>query len=405
MDPVLVAALIVLLESLCFTLTLPVVNYYTQALGGDALWTGMMFVAMSAPKLLTNPLWGAASDRVGRRAVLAVNTLGTLCGSIGWATAPSVGWLLGSRLFLGVFGGQATLAQSVAADASAPEKRAAAMGLLGAAFAVALTVGPFAGGWIAHEWSYAAVGWVCAALQAGSLALILLVLPEAPGDKSEESVSTSGARPEPVDASCELAAASDGPLLARAAILQLLGTTLMVALVLSVLTSTLGLVLEHQYGFDTRHTGYAWAMFGLVGALAQGGLVRVAAARFNERAMTVSGLLATALGAIILAMQPRIEVVLLGIVVLSLGVSFAVPAVTSLLSRCAEAKRQGEALGYNQGATGLGRALGAGLGGWLYDVGRPPGPWLPYFVSTILTVATVVWFARGTGRTNPPPRR
>src|ERR1041384_458447 len=140
MRPLYAASLVVLLEALCFTTGFPVINRYAEQLGGDPLWIGVIFGLVSGPKVLSNPLWGLLSERIGRRAVLAVNTLGTLAGSVTWAFAPSIGWLALSRAFVGVFGGQAGMAQAIAADVTSPEKRSAAMGVRGGAFELAVTI-------------------------------------------------------------------------------------------------------------------------------------------------------------------------------------------------------------------------------------------------------------------------
>src|SRR5262245_37909424 len=142
MPPLYAAALVVLLEALCFTTGFPVLSYYAQRLGGDAAWVGILFGLVAWPKVVSNPIWGTLSERLGRRPVLAINTLGTLAGSIGWALAPNIGMLAISRALVGIFGGQAGLAQAIAADVAPPEKRAAAMGVLGGAFALSLTLGP-----------------------------------------------------------------------------------------------------------------------------------------------------------------------------------------------------------------------------------------------------------------------
>ena len=178
MPPPLVAALIVLCEALTFTLTLPVLAFFNARLGGSPLFLGVLFALVSAPKILTNPVFGRLSDRVGRRPILAINTVGTLGGSVLWALSGDLLLLAASRAVIGVFSAQAGLAQSVVADSSTRERRAAAMGLLGAAFGVALAIGPPLGGWVAAAFGYAAVGWLCAALQLISLALIAFVLRE-----------------------------------------------------------------------------------------------------------------------------------------------------------------------------------------------------------------------------------
>ncbi len=366
--PLIVVALVVLFEALCFTTSLPIINFYTEALGGDGVWIGLMFVAMTAPKLVSNPAWGALADRIGRRPVLAINTLGTLAGSIGWALSHNVAALLASRLAIGVFGAQAVIAQSVAADTTAPERRAASLGLLGAAFAVALTIGPLLGGWIGESWSLAAVGWVCAAFQVTSLALIALLLRETRPAGRESSGRAAG----PANLSAIL---RDGRVRAIALL------TLLVTLALSQLNSTFGLVLAEFHQLDRRQSGYTWAYFGLIAALSQGGLVRPLTPRLGDRRTALLGLFAGAAGFAGLALNPAMPQLLGSVGLVAVGAALTTPTLAAMLSQSVANTAQGAAMGVNQAVTSLGRALGAGLGGWLYELRQPAALPLPYGTS------------------------
>lgn len=369
------AALVVLAEALCFTTVLPIISFYTQDLGGDSNWVALMFVLMAGPKLLSNPLWGRLSDRWGRRPVLALNTLGTLCGSVAWALAPSVGWLAFSRGLIGVFGGQATLAQAIVADSVPPERRSAGMGVLGASFAVSLIIGPLLAGWITSFASSAVIGWVCAGLQIASLTVILLFLPE----------TRDSAAAKPTQAPTPLTANE------RRDIGLVLGATLIFNLAISQMNSTYGLVAQHKYGLDERHASYGFALFGFVLALTQGGLVRPLSPRLGDRVCALSGMLIGAVGFGCMALTPPALGFWISTVVMATGVALATPCIASLLSRRVSAERQGVALGVQQALIGLGRAVGAGMGGWSYRWTTPPGPAGPYgAAAALIVVATMV---------------
>lgn len=352
MPPLFAAALVVLLEGLSFGATFPVIGYYTQQLGGDALWVGAMFALLAGPKVITNPLFGRLADALGRRPVLLVNGLGTLAGSLMWAVAPSVGWLAASRGVTGVFGAQAALANTIAADVSPPEKRAAAMGHLGAAFGIAFTLGPVIGGLVGERLSYAAVGWVCAGLQLVSLAIIALALPET---RRAGAAASAAAAPE------------ERAMLGRTDILHLLIVTLVMTLGLSSFNSTYQLVTEHSYGFTAQQTGYALGCFGLCAVIVQGGVVRVMVRRFGERAAGMSGMVLMVAGFGLIALRLALPGLWTATVLLAVGSALAVPCLGALLSRRVGAAEQGAINGLNQAFVGLGRAGGAALGGVLYD--------------------------------------
>lgn len=385
----LAAATVVLAEALCFTTVLPVISFYAQDLGGDSNWVAVMFVLMAGPKLLSNPLWGYLSDRWGRRPVLILNTLGTLAGSLTWALAPGVGWLALSRGLIGVFGGQATLAQAIVADAVPQERRSAGMGALGAAFALAMVIGPLLASWIVTVASSAAIGWVCAAFQVASLITICWLLPETRA--AAEAAPQKGAVALPLGERRDLAI--------------VLAATLIFTLAISQMNSTYGLVAEHHYSMDERSVGYGFALFGVVAAIAQGALVRPLAPRLGDRACALLGMLIAAIGQGLMAPAPGEAGFWIATVTMALGVALTTPCLTALVSRRVAAERQGAVLGLQQALIGVGRAAGAGLGGWSYRWTHPPGPAGPYGAAAVLIMLAMGVLALARAQRALPPRR
>jgi DHA1 family tetracycline resistance protein-like MFS transporter len=383
MKPLLAVGLVVLFEGLAFGAVLPVVSYHCQSLGGGPVAVGLMFALVSGPKVLTNPLFGRLSDHFGRRPALAVATLGTLAGSIGWAIAPTAIWLGAARTITGLFGAQAGLAQAVAADVTPPERRAASIGLLGAAFGLAITFGPLIGGEVGARFGNAAVGWACALLQVLSLLVIAVFLPETrPADPGESSGAASGDR---------------RFWLTTRGLLSLLAVTLLVTVATSEMVPTFALVLERGYGFAERQTGYAWAFFGLIGVAVQGGLIRPLVASLGERATIAVGLLTLAAGFGLIAVEPAQAAFWLATALAAVGTALVTPALASLLSRSVGADVQGSLAGVYQAVLGLGRAGGNYLGGGLYARFATAGPYVSAAALSLVALAVLLRW--------PPPRR
>ncbi|MEP0845848.1 MAG: MFS transporter [Phycisphaerae bacterium] len=358
MSPLVCATLIVLLEGLCVASLFPVTHAYCAEFGGSVLATGIMFALVSFPKVLLNPFWGHVADRIGRRPVLVMITLGTLAGSIGWAVSRDLWWLAASRLIVGVFGAQAVLAYAIAADTAAPERRAASMGMLGAGFGVALTLGPVVGGIVGARVSNAAVGWMGGGFQAISLLVILTRLRE-----TRPAPDARAAEPSAAD---RFGWSSTRSLLVAPGVALLLAVTFIMTVGFSILTTSLGEFTRDAFQFTTEGTGYAFAIVGIVTALTQGGATRPVVSALGEAGASRLGLALLAAGFAILAFRPALAWFLVGLAVLSVGGGFVVPALTAMLSRCVGPERQGGVHGVNQAVTGLGRALGFGLGGILF---------------------------------------
>ena len=97
--------------------------------------------------------------------ILASN-LGLAFDYVLMALAPSLGWLFLGRVISGITSASISTSFAYIADVTTPEKRAAAFGLIGAAFGVGFILGPAVGGllggmdprlpfWVAAGFSFA----------------------------------------------------------------------------------------------------------------------------------------------------------------------------------------------------------------------------------------------------------
>lgn len=130
---------------------------------------------------LMQPVWGVASDRLGRVAVVRLGLLGAALTGAACTAAPSMELLVLGRLLAG-----GTLAAVVpssityAGDAFPVERRQAVIADLNASYSTGIAVGTIAGGATATYLSWR-VGFVASAALAGVLAVALSRLPNRPG--------------------------------------------------------------------------------------------------------------------------------------------------------------------------------------------------------------------------------
>jgi MFS transporter, DHA1 family, tetracycline resistance protein len=65
-----------------FSMLLPMLPYFVTHFGAPAYVVGLLMATFSACQFVSAPLWGNASDRIGRKMVLIISQIGA---TIGWA--------------------------------------------------------------------------------------------------------------------------------------------------------------------------------------------------------------------------------------------------------------------------------------------------------------------------------
>jgi MFS family permease len=137
----------VLMGALDIAIIGPALPAIREAFGIDdraAAWMLGIYVLFN---LIGTPLMAKLSDRYGRRGVYAADVAIFGAGSLMVAAAPSYGVVLAGRAVQGLgAGGVFPVASAVIGDVFPPERRGAALGLIGAVFGVAFLLGPILGG-------------------------------------------------------------------------------------------------------------------------------------------------------------------------------------------------------------------------------------------------------------------
>ena len=368
-----VISLIVFLEILCLGATVSTIEAYSEFLGGSALMLGLLWAATSGPKAISTPVWASLSDRWGRRPVLIIGTIGTILGSLLWGVGRSVGIVLAGRLAIGLLSSQAALAHAVVADATPVDKRAAGMGLLGAVFSLGFTIGPLGGALAAKYWSFEALGYMMAGLQGIALLLIIFALPETlPRRDAVAHIRI------PI-----LSGEVWRRVLGQTAIAGLLGASVIATLGYSEFFTAMPLATKEWFDFDVMAVGKVFAVLGLAGAIAQGGLIRPMVKRMGERAVALTGLALVAAGYAWMAVGPAIGGFWTASILIGLGAGLAAPSITGLLSRSTSAEDQGTVLGLNQALMGIGRSAGFVLGSVLF---AHIAHWVPFTVAVVILI-------------------
>ncbi|WP_225098707.1 MFS transporter [Streptomyces sp. CoH27] len=143
---------------------------------GQQQWMADAYVVVFAALMLPAGLLG---DRFGRRRMLITGLALFLVGSLMGALASDVNWVIAARAFMGIGGALVTpLALSVLPSLFDPDERAKAIGIISAASALGLPLGPIIGGWLLNHFWWGSVFLVNVPMAAIGIAACVFLLPE-----------------------------------------------------------------------------------------------------------------------------------------------------------------------------------------------------------------------------------
>lgn len=186
----------VFIDILGFSILIPFLPFYSQKFGAPAWRIGLLLSTNAVFSFFSGPIWGALSDRKGRKPMLLISQLGTLAGFLMMAFSDSMGMLFASRIVDGIFGGNFPIAKAVIGDVVPPQKRSVQMTNIGVAHVLSSLIGPGLGG-LLSRWGIAAPGLFAAGLTAVTVLVTVLFLREtnpAITDPPEEPVPAPQAK-------------------------------------------------------------------------------------------------------------------------------------------------------------------------------------------------------------------
>ena len=344
----------VALDVMALGIIIPVLPRLVESMvGGNTARAAELFGVFGAAwglmQFVFSPILGSLSDRFGRRPVLLLSTLGLGLDYILMAVAPNLVWLFIGRVISGITAATFSTANAYIADVTPPEQRAAAFGLVGAAFGVGFVLGPAIGGF-AGDADPRLPFWIAAGLTLANFAYGFFVLPESL--PAERRMSFSWARANPVGS---LRLLSE-----RRELLGLAGVAFLFHLAHVVLPAVAVLYTSYRYGWDNKTMGLTLAAVGIASGIVQAGLIKPAIRRLGERTTLIVGLLCGVAGFTIYGFASTGWQFWAGIPVLALwGMGSA--AAMGLMSRMVSGSEQGQLQGANASLIALAGLLGPGL--------------------------------------------
>lgn len=328
----------VLIDSIGFGIIIPVLPSLIAELAhtdvsGAARYGGFLFAAYSVMQFIFSPVVGGLSDQYGRRPILLASLFGFGVDYLFLVFAPSITWLFIGRLIAGVMGASFTTAAAYMADVSTPEKRAQNFGMIGAAFGLGFIVGPIIGG-IASDFGTRMPFMVSGVLTLCNFLYGFFVLPESL--KPENRRKFDWKRANPVGALINL---RRFPML-----IGLISALFLVYISNFSTQGTWSYFVKERFNWSNKEIGWSLTFIGVMIALVQGGLTRIAIPKLGTKNAIYVGFVFSIMGSFAYAFANQSWMMYAIMVPFSLG-GLAGPAMQGIISSQVPANEQGELQG------------------------------------------------------------
>ncbi|WP_396610988.1 MFS transporter [Haloferax sp. S1W] len=416
---------IVFIDLLGFGVVIPILPFYVRSFAVSDVYIGLLAASYSIMQFLFAPILGRISDQRGRRPVIMLSLVGSvlawtvfgLAGQVEFTlgTTAAVATLFASRMLAGAMGGNIATAQAYIADITPAERRAGALGLIGASFSLGFIFGPAIGGLMASDpvvagardllpaivpaTRFSLPSFTAAALSLVSLGFAFVFLREPDRMRGPASSSTTT-----LVSQFRSALADD-------ALRGLVVSFFVVSVAFSGIQVMFIPFAADIYGYGETETALFLTYIGILGTLNQGVVVGQLARRYSEAVLAVVGAVGLMLALALLPFSPTLggylpavsgpswftrELVALMLVgaLLSFGNGMLNVSLSTLVSTSASADQQGNAFGVTQGAGSLGRTVGPPAMAALYVLAY----WSPFVAGAVLVVPVVYILAMAARR-------
>ncbi|TVP77542.1 MAG: MFS transporter [Puniceicoccaceae bacterium] len=365
-------------DSLLGQLIAPLANW-AEASGAEnprfmtaVLFGGFLGSLYSILQFIFAPLWGAYSDRVGRRRVLLITITGMALSYLAWFFAASFWVLVLARIVGGMMGGNLSVATAAVADTTTREKRSGGLAIIGIAFGLGFIVGPAIGGLFAMIdltalfpalKAYGINPFSVPALVSLLLALINLVwvyrrfeetLPEA--KRSDPATARKGIPIFRLFQCPEWATRRTNYVY------------LIYMLAFSGMEFTLTFLAVERFAFSPAQNGGMFVFIGFILILVQGGIVRRLATPVGEKRLALAGLACGVAAFVTLAMATQLGLFFGALALMAFSIGLTSPTLSALVSLYSNDADQGANLGVFRSAGSLARAIGPLLAAFVYFI-------------------------------------
>src|SRR5947209_1130834 len=390
-------------DMLGLLMILPLLPFYVKTLGGSGIdllgmhfgigiISGFIIAAFTVAQLLSAPMWGRFSDRVGRRPTLLIALGAAGIAYLIFGFAHSLFVLFLSRIVQGAGGGTVGVIQAYVADSTDPKNRARALGWLSATTNLGVALGPVLGsfaialgkrdvmpGPATLQMGHAAPGIMAAALCLLNMIFAARFLNES-RDFTEQP-QAGEVRRSSSQAIWRVISHSREPSS------RLIWIYAIAIGAFQGSFSVLALFLNARFQVTEQTIGYFFMYVGAISVFARVLLLGRAVDWLGEANLSRIGILLLAAGVVGMPLSRNLWMLAIAVALIPLGTAFTFPCVTALLSRVIAPRQRGLYMGMQQTYGGVSRIIAPLFYGWAFDT---IGVSSPYFFSSAIIAATIL---------------
>lgn len=375
-------ALIALINSISFTIIIPLLYPYAQQFGLNDFQASLLTTAFALSQFFGTPVLGKLSDRLGRKYILVFSLAGTMIANL-LASVAGVAWLLyTARILDGLTGGNTSVASAVISDITTPSQRPKAFGIFGAIFRLGFVIGPVLS-YLAQELptlpGISPLGMsflVSAAIAAFAALLTLLFLPETTAQQQNFSLKWDDF------AFGKIAKSATKPKLGSLFILTFLtGSTF------TIFTFAFQPFFLKVLNQSNQQLAIMFALVGILGFVSQIFALEPLSKRFNLINIIAVSLALRGITFLLMPSFPTYTAFVLILIIFGLVNAFPMPLIDTTLSLNTNNQEQGEILGINSSFLSMANALGPVISGLLVSINYTT----PLWITGVLTILVAVF--------------
>jgi multidrug resistance protein len=388
-----VLMLTVFVDMIGFLIVLPLLPFYAERLGADAVSVGALVSIFAAAQLASSPLWGRLSDRYGRRPMILAGLMISAVSYLLFESASTVSLLFLSRFVQGMGAGTVGVVQAYLSDSVPSEDRAKALGWLTAATSAGVMIGPAIGS-LSAAYGLIGPGYLAAILCFLNFIFAWRWLPEsATAESGKRHKATKGTTRRVIS---DILRHPKGPV-GSVVLIYAFGMMAFMAM-----NGVLALFLERKFGINEKTIGWFFVYVGGISLVMRTVVLGPAVRRFGEVRVLRAGALSMALSLAAIPLAPSIPALALAVLLMPVGTALLFPTTTSLVSRRAAPRETGLTLGVHQAFGGVARMIGPLWSGMAFQhVGIRSPFWIAAAVMLLVRLFAVTVREDPTAPENP----